>query len=78
MERVTATEANRHFSEILKRVSEGEEIQIESRGKLIAELVPARKANKSQLSARQCLFERLRKSEDVVVGDWTREDLYDR
>lgn len=78
MERVTATEANRHFSEILKRVSEGEEIQIESRGKLIAELTPARKANKSQLSARQRLFERLSKSETVVVGDWAREDLYDR
>jgi len=78
MKRVTATEANRHFSEILKKASEGEEIQIESRGKLIAELTPVRKADKSQLSARQCLFERLRKSETVVVGDWSREDLYDR
>ncbi|MBE0501813.1 MAG: type II toxin-antitoxin system prevent-host-death family antitoxin [Desulfuromonadales bacterium] len=78
MKIITATEANRHFSEILKEASEGEEIQIEWRGKLIAKLTPARKVDKSQLSARQGLFERLRKSEPVVIGDWTREGLYDR
>lgn len=78
MIRITATEANRHFSEILKKASKGEEIQIESRGQLIAELTSARKVEKFQLSARQRLFERLRKNETVVVGDWAREDLYDR
>jgi len=78
MKIITATEANRHFSEFLKEASEGEEIKIESRGKLIAELTPARKADKSQLAARQRLFERLRKGEPLVVGNWTRDDLYDR
>lgn len=78
MKIITATEANRHFSEFLKQASEGEEIKIESRGKLIAELTPARKADRSKLSAREALFERLRKSESVVVGSWTREELYDR
>ena len=78
MKIITATEANRHFSEFLKEASEGEEIKIESRGKLIAELTPARKADRSQLAARQCLFERLRNSEPVVIGSWTRDDLYDR
>jgi len=78
MKIVTATKANRHFSELLKEASEGEEIKIESRGKLIAELSPARKADKSQLAARHRLFERLRKSEPLVVGGWQREELYDR
>jgi prevent-host-death family protein len=78
MKTVTATEANRRFSEFLKEASEGEEITIESRGKPIAELTPARKADKSRLAARRRLFERLRNSESTVVGGWTREELYDR
>jgi prevent-host-death family protein len=78
MKIVTATEANRHFSEFLKEASEGEEILIESRGKLIAELTPIRKADKAQLAARHLLFERLRKNKPLVVGSWTREELYDR
>lgn len=78
MKIVTETEANRHFSEFLKEASEGEVIKIESRGKIIAELTPARKADKSQLAALRCLFERLHKSEPVLVGAWKREDLYER
>lgn len=78
MKIVTATEANRRFSKFLKEASEGEEIKIESRGKLIAELTPARKADKSRLAARHRLFERLRKNESLVVGNWTRDELYDR
>jgi prevent-host-death family protein len=78
MKIVTATEANRHFSEFLKEASEGEEIKIESRGKLIAELTPIRKADKSQLAARHLLFERLHKNKPLVVENWAREELYDR
>lgn len=78
MKIVTATEANRHFSEILKEASEGEEIRIESRGKLVAELSPIRKTDRSQLAARDLLFERLRTAKPVVVGNWSRDELYDR
>lgn len=78
MKIVTATEANRHFSEFLKEASEGEEIRIESRGKLVAELTPIRKADRSQLAARSLLFERLSSNKPIVIGEWTREELYDR
>lgn len=78
MKIVTATEANRHFSEFLKEASEGEEIKIESRGKIIAELTPIRKADRSQLAARNLLFKRLRRNKPIVVENWTREELYER
>jgi prevent-host-death family protein len=78
MKIVTATDANRHFSEYLKEASEGEEIRIESRGKLVAELIPIKKADSSRAAARSLLFERLRRNKPALVAGWTREELYER
>jgi prevent-host-death family protein len=42
MARLTATEVARHFSDILNRVAEGEEIEITRSGAPIAVLAPSR------------------------------------
>jgi len=44
-------DAKTHFSEILDRVSEGEEVMITRRGEPIARLTPARRSPKSILGA---------------------------
>jgi prevent-host-death family protein len=46
-------EAKAHFSEILERVSEGEEVLLTRRGKPIARVVPAAQAGRSVLGAGQ-------------------------
>jgi len=81
MKTVTATEANRSFSKLLREVERGERIEITSHGRKVAVLQPAeneaaRKAR--QLAALGKLKKRWAKQEFVVVGPWTREELYER
>lgn len=54
MDAVKVTEAKSHFSAILQRVENGEEIAIARRGKIIARLVPEKK---SQMSTADALAE---------------------
>jgi len=79
---VSAAEANRSFSKLLRATEDGTEVTITSRGKPKAKLVPFTEdegANRDQL--RQA-FEALKESwagqEFKVIGLWTRDDLYDR
>lgn len=53
MQQVNITELRRHLPEYLKQVSQGKEIQITNRGKLIARIVP--ETNEAE-AARQRLF----------------------
>lgn len=75
---VTATEANRSFSKLLRAVEQGEKVEITSHGRKIAVLAPvedeaARKER--QLAALAKLEKRWAEREFTVVGPWTRDDL---
>lgn len=75
---VTATEANRSFSKLLRAVERGEKVEITSHGRKIAVLAPAedeatRRAR--QMAALEKLQQRWANREFVVVGPWTRDDL---
>lgn len=78
MQTVRAVDANRHFSNVLKQVSQGEEFLVISRGRPVATIAPVRKHDSSHLAARDLLLERLAGQEPTGVRTWTRDELYER
>jgi prevent-host-death family protein len=81
MKTVTASEANRNFSALLKEVARGERVMVTSRGKPVATLVPAgdAAADAARERAKQRLLEHLRQVRPIgVPRDWTRDELYGR
>jgi prevent-host-death family protein len=80
-EPVSAADANRNFSQLLRGVREqGATYVVTSHGKPVAKLVPA--SDESDESARQLakkrLLKRLRAQPLVKIGRWTRDDIYER
>jgi prevent-host-death family protein len=76
MKTVTAAEANRKFSSILRDVSQGEELTIISRGKPVATIGPVKTDSPSHRVAKTNLVNRLRKRDKSESRDWTRNELY--
>lgn len=74
---VSAADANRKFSLLLRRVREGRSYVVTSHGRPVARLVPAGKDNDIAAGARAALLSRLQKQPVVQVGRWTREELYE-
>jgi prevent-host-death family protein len=79
MKTVTASDANRQFSSLLRQVTQGQSVVITSRGKAVATMSPLATAQDLQhQAARADLLKRLRKQ--AVSGrarNWTRDELYD-
>ena len=77
---VTAADANRGFSSLLRRVREGETVVITSRGSPVAKMVPVIADEERRAVAREALFARLREQAEQpgVVTPWTRDELYER
>ena len=77
MKTMSAADANRHFSALLRDVSRGEQVVILSRGKSVATMNPVRAGQSHQL-ARRALLQRLQKQEPQELPRWTRDELYAR
>lgn len=78
---VTATEANRSFSKLLRAVQRGEKIEITSHGRTVAVLAPAEseEARKvRQLKALEKLEKRWASQKPIIIGPWTRDEIYER
>lgn len=75
MKTMTAGDANRQFSSVLREVAQGEVITVVSRGKPVATITPAERS-KQRLSAKNALLERLRQQKAEGSRDWTRAELY--
>jgi prevent-host-death family protein len=78
---VSAADANREFSKLLRRVRQGQAYVITSHGQAVAKIVPISGDDKVRAAARTALFKRLRspgKQRRVNVGRWTRDELYAR
>lgn len=75
---VSAADANRKFSEILRSVRKGHSYLVTSRGHPVARIVPTEEDAARENRARNALFKRLSKQEVTNIGRWRREDLYDR
>lgn len=74
---VPAADANRRFSELLRRARDGHTTVITSHGKPVARLVPVNDEDARIAAARHALFERLRETHPVDAPRWTRDELYD-
>lgn len=75
MKTMTAGDANRRFSSLLREVAQGEVITVVSRGTPVATITPAERS-KQRLSAKYALLERLRQQRAEGSRDWTRAELY--
>ena len=78
---VTATEANRSFSRLLREVAGGKRVVITSHGRKVAVMSPAeemRPTREQRLAALGKLKETWATQEHITIGPWTREDLYER
>lgn len=78
MKTVTAADANRQFSTVLRRASAGETITITSRGKPVATIGPIRSNATPRAAFRHTLLKRLRSQPTGARRNWKREDLYER
>ena len=77
MKQVTSTEANRDFSKLLQAVAKGERVQISSRGRPVAVMLPASPQRAAAQEAAAQLLARLEaQAADGQSRDWSRDDLY--
>ena len=78
MKTVTAGDANRQFSSVLREVVQGEVFTVLSRGKPVATIAPLRSDDLGRDHARRNLLDRLRRQAPSGSRDWTRDELYER
>ena len=79
MRRVSAADANRHFSKILRAVAGGETIVVTSRGAPVVTIAPVTAATgiDRRRAARLALLERLAAHPVEPSGRVTRDDGYE-
>lgn len=81
MHTVSAAEANRQFSSLLRQVSQGETVTVLSHGRPVATISPAadaRELDHGRTKARARLLARLNGEPVADSRNWTRDELYDR
>lgn len=76
-ETVSAAEANRSFSRLLRGVREGRRYVVTSHGRPVAQLIPAATPDEEASAARDALLKRLSREPIVRVDRWTRDELYE-
>lgn len=75
---ISAAEANRSFSQLLREVRSGQSFVVTTHGRPVARIVPFDAADDSRVQARAALLKRLAGQAAVDVGPWRRDDLYER
>jgi prevent-host-death family protein len=75
---ISAADANRRFSELLRGVREGESFTVTTHGKPVARLTPTGGPDPVRAAARQALLDRLAGQPVQDIGGWSRDDLYER
>ncbi|HXN48559.1 MAG TPA: type II toxin-antitoxin system prevent-host-death family antitoxin [Bryobacteraceae bacterium] len=74
---ISASDANRRFSELLRTVKKGRSVVVTSHGKPVAKISPVADDERAAEGARSALIARLRRERVVNAGRWTRDELYD-
>jgi len=77
MKTITASNANRGFSSLLREVSKGEEIMILSRGTPVAKIIAVKSAALQKKATKNLLLSRLKAQVATGSRNWTRNELYD-
>lgn len=76
MKTITAANANRGFSNLLREVSRGEEITILSRGTPVAKITSVKSEALQKNAMKRLLLSRLKAQDVTGSRNWTRDELY--
>lgn len=76
MKTVSAADANRQFSRLLRGVAQGESYTILNRGKPMATIAPISRSH-AQHGAKKLLLARLKKQPVTGGCRWSRDELYE-
>ena len=76
MKTITAANANRSFSNLLREVSKGEEITILSRGTPVARITSINSEAVKKNGMKNVLLSRLKSQAIAGSRNWTRDELY--
>jgi prevent-host-death family protein len=74
---ISAADANRKFSQMLRAVKEGQSYVVTSHGRAVARIAPVKEDRATAASARAFLLGRLRSERVVKIGRWKRDELYE-
>lgn len=74
---ISAANANREFSALLRKVRRGHQYVVTSHGRPVARIVPFATGAEIATTARQTLFKRLQSAPARSIGRWTRDELYE-
>lgn len=74
---VSAAEANRTFSRILRSVREGDTYVVTSHGRPVARISPFTRQDEERAAAFARLIARLEQQPAIDIGHWTRDELYE-
>lgn len=72
---ISASDANQHFSELLRDVAAGESFTVVSRGRPVARVLPVDKDRESR--AVEQLLDFVSSLPVRHAGEWSRADLYE-
>ncbi len=75
---ISAAEANRRFSTLLREARDGHSFIVTARGKPVARIVPCGSGDTAREIAQVALFARLEAQPATDVGRWSRDELYER
>lgn len=74
---ISAAQANREFSAVLRRVRRGQSFVVTSHGRPVAKIVPVSEGEAMARSATASLFTRLEAARAQSIGRWQRNELYE-
>jgi prevent-host-death family protein len=74
---ISAAEANRRFSEVLRGVREGQSYIVTSHGRPVARIEPVQKQSQSKAKDKLLAHLKSRPVSKKPIGRWTRDELYD-
>ena len=74
---ISAADANRSFSQLLRDVRDGGSYVITAHGKPVAKIIPFTSRDAVAAAAKRTLLKRLRSQRGTGVGRWTRDELYE-
>ncbi len=73
---ISAANANREFSALLRKVRRGHQYVVTSHGRPVARIVPFSMGAEITSTARHTLFKRLQSASTRSIGRWTRDERY--
>jgi prevent-host-death family protein len=73
---ISAADANREFSAMLREVREGHSFVVTSHGHPVARLIPFAAGDRIATAARATLLKRLKAAKVQTIDRWTRDELY--